>query len=311
MLDDFPRESGSNGRSGQSLSKQAASWRPSLVLMVASPGLQSSAKRLKMVLRTTADVNRLAFHHFFCRAIPHSQGAQRVVDLLRSQEGEFVHGRTVITRVKKIPPLPEALQHGPDPNFVPEPGAVIDENDGICGLLNLQHRLLALDVWTVNQVRQGTYPAGAPAFGNFGFDAKNCGIIVGQWASFREGDSPDGVANGLLALATHFYPCLRPQYGWVDEAGWNLPEGKALAALRPRYLFWANFFGPEYVQAIGREFLKRAPGWVSVDLPDGGILHVCTESYQDWWENDQPEVLAYFRRKIPKVQIYRAQPIPY
>ena len=129
--------------------------------------------------------------------------------------------------------------------------------------------------------------------------------------TFRIGTDLDGVATGLLALALHFYPCLRPIYGWVDEWGWNLPEGKALAAHRPRYLFWANFFGPEYVKAVGRDFLKGAPGWASVDLEDGGILHVATESYQAWWENDQPELLAYFRQQFPKVQIYRAQPIPY
>jgi hypothetical protein len=62
---------------------------------------------------------------------------------------------------------------------------------------------------------------------------------------------------------------------------------------------------------MGRTFLKGAPGWASVDLTDGGILHVSTESYRDWWDHEQPDLLAYFRRKYPKIQIYRAQPIPY
>jgi hypothetical protein len=135
--------------------------------------------------------------------------------------------------------------------------------------------------------------------------------LVLKTPNLTDSSPADAIATGLLALATHLYPHLRSEYGWVDEGGWNAPQGKALASPDPKYLFWANFFGPDRVKAMGRDFLKAAPGWVSVDLEDGGILHVATESYQEWWNNDQPELLAYFRRKYPKVQIYRAQPIPY
>jgi hypothetical protein len=263
-----------------------------------------------MAQRTTA-ITRLAFYHYFCRAIPYSQGAQRAVDILRGQGAVFLQGRELITKVKKLS-LPDwFVGEGPDPNLVVEPGAVIDEDESILGLLELQHRLLVPDVWTLSDIRRGQFPSDAGAYGSFAFFADSCGVTVSQNAESLDRGLSDAVATGLLALALHFYPCLRPMYGWVDESGWKLPEGKALAALRPKYLFWANFFGPEYVKAIGRAFLKGAPGWCSVDLEDGGILHVCTESYRAWWENDQPELLAYFRQKFPKVQIYRAQPIPY
>ena len=83
----------------------------------------------------------------------------------------------------------------------------------------------------------------------------------------------------------------------IQNEGYNT----MLPSLQPR----------SYGFTPGREFLKDAPGWVSVNLSDGGILHVSTESYRDWWENDQLEALAYFRQRFPKLQIYRAQPIPW
>jgi hypothetical protein len=259
-----------------------------------------------MTVRTT-NITRLALYHYDCRAIPYSQGAQRVVDILRSQGAVFLQGNRPVTTVKKLPALDAIANEGPDPNFVLEPGAILDEDGSILSLLEIQHRLLVPDPSALgdNQLVNTMGPA------SFAFFSSSCGVKVSQNAEAVAGPSPDWIATSLLSLALHFYPFLRPMYGWVDESGWNLPQGKARSTLRPKNLFWANFFGPEYVKALGREFLKGAPGWVSVDLPDGGILHVCTESYKDWWENDQPGLLAYFRRKFPKVQLYRAQPIPY
>ena len=118
------------------------------------------------------------------------------------------------------------------------------------------------------------------------------------------------MATGLLSFASKIFPIFTPSYGWVDEWGWNLPEGKALRAKFPQYLFWANFFGPEMVHAIGETVIREAPGWCVVDLEDGGLLYVATESYRQWWENDQTEILAHFRTWMPRIRIYRAQPIP-
>jgi hypothetical protein len=232
----------------------------------------------------------LAFHHNFCRAIPYSRGAFRAVEILRAQGATFLRSGKPVT----------------------EPTELRDENgQPFVSTLDLQHRLLVPDTSTLEAIRIGELAADAEAFGSFGFEFDSPGVSVSQWADFPDGRSPDMLATGLLALACHFYPHLRPMYGWVDEYGWNLPDGKALASPHPKYLFWANFFGPERVQAIGREFLLKAPGWSIVDLGDGGLLHVASESYREWWANDQPEFLAYFRQKFPKLQIYRAQPIPY
>jgi hypothetical protein len=249
-----------------------------------------------------ASLSQMGFYYYFCRAIPQSQGAQRAVDTLRSQGAEFLSGGHPITKVKKF---------STSGDFDRE--AVIGEDGSIIAGLDLEHHLLVPDVSTKELIRQSGLAMNAKAYGNFGFFADTCGVSVSQNAEVTNqlDVKADGVATGLLALALHFYPSLRPTYGWVDEFGWNLPEGKSLASHRPRFLFWATFFGPEYVRKIGRDFLKSAPGWRSVDLEDGGILHVVTESYQAWWENEQPELLAYFRQAFPKLSIYRAQPIPY
>ena len=43
-------------------------------------------------------------------------------------------------------------------------------------------------------------------------------------------------------------------------------------------IFWANFFGPEYVDMFGRNKLISAPWQKTEDLPDGGILTFISES---------------------------------
>lgn len=43
-------------------------------------------------------------------------------------------------------------------------------------------------------------------------------------------------------------------------------------------IFWANFFGPEYVDMFGRNKLVSAPWHRTEDLPDGGMLTFVSES---------------------------------
>jgi hypothetical protein len=244
----------------------------------------------------TEYITSLEFSLYFCRGIPCSHGAQRAIDLLRGQQAIFLDWGKPVTDLK----------------LEPVPSGVLSKDGSILGLLQLQHNLLAYDVGTRGDVVRGQRAAEEDAYGSFAFFADTQTVSVAQNADETNqlGVDADIVATGLLALAVHFYPCLEAGYGWVDESGWNLPSGKALASPQPRYLYWATFYGAEHVQALGRDFLLGAPGWRIVDLPNGGLLHVATESYREWWTNDQPELLEYFRRKLPKVRIYRAQPIP-
>jgi hypothetical protein len=142
---------------------------------------------------------------------------------------------------------------------------------------------------------------------DFSFFADTNAVQISQWPDRVR---IDDVAMSLLALGIELTKALRPGYGWVDESGWNLPEVRALAAERPQYLFWANFFGPDHVHSVGRAFLKGAPAWRTTDLDDGGVLIVSTESFEMWRQDGQTELLTYLRSRFPKIAAFRATPIP-
>jgi hypothetical protein len=81
-------------------------------------------------------------------------------------------------------------------------------------------------------------------------------------------------SNLLLAIGTDLYNILKPSFGWIDfnfglqtthediEIG-NLPT-----------LYWANFFGPRYVNVLGENKILNAPGWKIDRLSDNGYLYV-------------------------------------
>ena len=73
-------------------------------------------------------------------------------------------------------------------------------------------------------------------------------------------------------------------------------------------LFWANLFGPRHVERLGRDFLQKAPGWRLIELPDGGLIYIATESYMEWWHHDFTAFRDYFRQRLPDIEIYRGEP---
>ncbi|TAK30235.1 MAG: hypothetical protein EPO21_19615 [Chloroflexota bacterium] len=116
----------------------------------------------------------------------------------------------------------------------------------------------------------------------------------------------DAVATGFLRFAELVYPHLCPEYGWLDESGERLYREQDVPARKIAYLFWANFFGPPYVERYGRDFLLGAPGWRVEELSDGGILYVLSPSFVNLWQvAKEKEVLDYFRRKAPGIRPYR------
>lgn len=236
----------------------------------------------------TTRVTRIESNLRCCRSVPHSNGACRAIELLEKIGAQLYWGTTPLSVLK---PITEA-------------DGVLSEDGSIIVGVDLHHRALR----GTHQVKGQPTQSGVASFGFF---AEDSGVSLSQGADFVDSPATDELINGLLMMSSQMYSAFLPCYGWVDESGWNLPDVKALQAKLPKYLFWSNFFGPEYVKAIGRDFLLKAPGWSIVDLDDGGMLYVATESYRHWWENDQDEILAYFKKKMPKIQIYRAQPIPY
>ena len=116
-------------------------------------------------------------------------------------------------------------------------------------------------------------------------------------------------AQALLKLAFNLYSMLQPVFCWVDSAGYDTPNEKEIATLSLRKIMWANFYGPEYVDKYGREFLLNAPSWKKEELNDGGIVYIISPSYLNRTEIvSAKEITAYFKQKT-KVKIYK--PIPF
>jgi len=113
-------------------------------------------------------------------------------------------------------------------------------------------------------------------------------------------------AQCLLKLAFELYPLLHPLFAGVDVAGDNAPTEREITNIQLRRILWANFYGPEYVQTYGREFLLSAPGWRTEELPDGGIAYVLSKHCFDktQWISEK-EIVDYFRPKA-KVRVYQA-----
>lgn len=95
----------------------------------------------------------------------------------------------------------------------------------------------------------------------------------------RSEHNPELHAERLLEVSMVLYDLIRPAFGWIERChpsgytNWSDTNNLLLP-----HIYWANFFGPEYVNKFGREFLLKAPGWKSEQLVDGGILYVLSPS---------------------------------
>ena len=97
---------------------------------------------------------------------------------------------------------------------------------------------------------------------------------------------PEYHARRFLQLGMDLYSITGPSFGYIEA----VPHGsfrplkyghttfEEVAKLRLPHIYWANFFGPDYVNHLGREFLAQAPGWKLQDLDDGGFLYVLSPS---------------------------------
>jgi hypothetical protein len=83
----------------------------------------------------------------------------------------------------------------------------------------------------------------------------------------------DYYAQLLLLFAKELYAILHPVFGSIDFCSKHTRE-KDVQALEIPHIYWANFFGPEYVEKYGKEYFLNAPGWLHEELDDGGMLYV-------------------------------------
>jgi hypothetical protein len=147
------------------------------------------------------------------------------------------------------------------------------------------------------------------------FDSQCNGFIIGQSAGlslegqegFQSTKQSDALAIKQEEFAERLFVKLRPLYGWTDEAGENTPGTKKIRTMTPTVLFWANYFGPEYVNAIGRDFLLATPAWKVQEIEDCGIVVVCNESYTEWWSKSNRPAIEHFRAKYPKIKAFRSK----
>ena len=101
--------------------------------------------------------------------------------------------------------------------------------------------------------------------------------------------SKSGKVEEFLTLLKKLYIVVHSMYGNVflremfkeiDPHRRNRPAGIDLRRGIPD-IFWANFFGPEYVEAFGRDRLISAPCHKIEELSDGGIIVFLSESPLD------------------------------
>lgn len=161
------------------------------------------------------------------------------------------------------------------------------------------------NIWPIDLKHESLHTGSA--FGaTFAFLGDERDLSVGCDISFADARKVDDAATSFLQFAQLIYPHLEPAYGWIDEVGTRLHRTRDVPSRKLEYIFWANFFGPPYVERYGRDFLLGAPGWRVEELRDGGILYVLSPSFVNLWQVvREKEVLDYFRRRVPGVRPYR------
>lgn len=109
---------------------------------------------------------------------------------------------------------------------------------------------------------------------------------------------PEKSAERVLRLCKTVYDVIHPRFGWIERcktSGYTSYED--VDTLRIPHVYWANFFGPEYVSKLDESFLLNAPGWRHEKLADGGLLYVMSPTLQNRGRQEktlQQSVKAYF-----------------
>jgi hypothetical protein len=78
----------------------------------------------------------------------------------------------------------------------------------------------------------------------------------------------------LLEMGIELYNILRPAFGWIDFNYGIFTTHEDVESVRLPALYWANFFGPRFVDSLGRGRIESAPKWKIKQLPDGGYLYI-------------------------------------
>ncbi len=235
-------------------------------------------------------IEGIRLFNYFCSEIHGGviDGAKELIDLLR-KSGANILKLTGPQGQRRC----ERLLAGSFPKTNKDGDFIIPEH--------LKHGILQKEPFPLHQKYSNQGVA------SFGYIQSARNLSVGQAVRIDEPEKLNGIAHGLLSYAELLYPLLHPKYAWIDESGENCLGPKRIAAIDLKYIFWANFFGPEYVVKYGRKFFLEAPGWKVRELDDGGILYVTNQNYLDWWEAPSQNVQKYFANKVPDVNLYQSK----
>jgi len=80
-------------------------------------------------------------------------------------------------------------------------------------------------------------------------------------------------ADCILEFGKVIYHHLHPDYAFCESLGRYI-ELEELLHGKLTHLCWAQCFGPQVVERIGRAELAHAPAWRNENLEDGGLLYV-------------------------------------
>lgn len=141
----------------------------------------------------------------------------------------------------------------------------------------------------------GQNPRFYAAFDMRGSKYNEIQFILGRYD--HEVDLKWKLSDLLLKIAREFYRRFRPAYAWF----YITPPDVERLFLEPileyqlRELYWANFFGPEYVAKYGKDFFLDAPVWKTEELTDGGMLVQLSPNLMDTSiDLDLQELSQYF-----------------
>jgi hypothetical protein len=238
-----------------------------------------------------------------CQAIDEQDGVRQSIDLFRQSGGRFIY------------------QGGLEPYDHPE-SWIWESGTLSC---DVRHPDLMPDQMTEFDAKHlGPSALELPRASFVCFPKIGTGLIpVSEWApvrairlrqatGFDDGEvwKLDRVAWGLVRMAGLLYPLFRPRFSYIDESAAGQPTLDVYLRDELPCLFWVNLFGPELVERLGRDFLRTAPGWRLVEFTDGGVMHIATASYWEWWNTDFTDLRDYFRQQLPGIEIYRGESLP-
>ena len=110
--------------------------------------------------------------------------------------------------------------------------------------------------------------------------------------------------HSFMDVMRDLYSVSQPSYGLVetqemvkryDDKGGKVTMGIDLERALPD-IYWANFFGPDYVRLFGKEKLESAPCYRVEWLSDGGVLLLVTPTLSDY--DSDPENFGRVRTAV-------------